>query len=375
MTTYPDSNLIMEKARIIRQRTLPEGLVGEVLVKGGMSVTPDDVVAWATQSSDYLIVDVAAAVGLDPQRQSDQLEKLLARLKPGTALKAGDALGKSENKALSRRLPTTPANAIVSLVENGRVILQVNPKTVEVKARLAGDIIEVIEGVGVAIEAYGSLLQCAWGNGHYVAGRFAFEPDGSDKDLKSLRDLLKLDLALSPYTNKVLVLLRPLLGEDLEVLAKHELAGLVAPCAPPYLRDDLLAQSRPILLTEGFGSLAPTRRLYDLLYNRRTAQAIFDAALPNYRLHIRPEIIIPGGVGRGEAVSPHSDSPLSVGMAVKLRRAPYAGQVGVITALPENPQKLENGLRLSVAHVRLSDGDEVVVPQANVEYLGQAVQG
>lgn len=368
MRTFPNHTVLLENTRIIRERRLPDGLYGEHLVDQGMTVNATDVVLRGTRASEYLIIDVAGALRLDPD--DDALIKRVIPLNSGDKVTQGQLLGKPGKRAPQRRIPRAPIDGVVSVVQGGRVILQTEPEEVEVLARMAGRVVSVNEGFSVTIEDFGTVIQCAWGNGRFDAAPYDFEPGFDNNQFTGLADLLGLDVSLSPYRGKTVILMRPLEAFDLTVIEQHELAGIVAPSAPPELRDLMLRQSFPVILTEGFGKLAPTSRLYDMLFERRNTPAAFDAVLPELRQNHRPEIIISGG--RRDAALPQTGKPLVEGMRVRLRRAPYAGRIGKITELPEAPVTLESGLRVLAAQVRLQNGDHVLVPRANVESLGEA---
>lgn len=368
MKYFPTHTIILENTRIVRDRLLPPYVSGEVLVKGGDQVSTTDVVAIGTRPSDYKIIDVAGALGIHPD-DTERLEQIIT-LKVGQKLAQGDLLGTPRKGSQKRRMPKAPANAIVSLIEHGRVILQINPETIQVLARLPGRVIEIHENWGVTIEAYGTLMQCAWGNGQFSAAPFAFEPSREEGGLEGL---LGMDLSLSPFRDKAIILQRPLRPIDLEVIVAQELKGIVAPSAPPHLREKMIGLKVPVILTEGFGNLPPTSRLYDILLENQTAQAIFDAAAPDYSTDTRPEIILPGGATARSAQPPAIHEPIKVGMRVRLRRAPYAGRIGTVMELPEKPIQIENGLRVTCAKVRLQREEEVLVPLQNLENLGEAL--
>lgn len=371
MSYYPNYNLIQEYTRIQRERFLPDNLRGKLRVQLDQQVGALDIVAQGWRPSDYKIIDVADALGLEPD--DPQLDDIL-KLKPGREVQKGEPLGEPTRKIPKRRIPLAPADGIVSVVDHGRIILQIDPEPVEVRAGLSGKVIEVFPEQGVIIETFGTLIQCAWGNGQFNAGPYDFEPGfetNRKSDLKGLADLLNLDVSLSPYRGKTIILVRPLTQIDLEVITVQELGGIVAPSAPPKLREAALELEVPVILTEGFGDLPPTSRLYDLLYERRTSQAIFNAVQPDHRNNLRPEIIIPQG-GR-EVPATRVDLPLQKGMRVRLRRAPYAGRVGQVVDLPDQPTLLENGLRAICAKVKLQNGEQVLVPRANLESLGDTL--
>jgi hypothetical protein len=370
---FPDHRLILENTQIIRSRTLPEGITGEVLVKEGEQVGAMDAIAWGTARSGYVIIDMALALNIDPEETTLLREIISVRV--GQTIGEGEPLGTSEKRSYRRNMPVAPADAVVSLVDRGRVILQINPERIEVQARLAGTVLKVHAGWGATIEAYGTLMQCAWGNGQFNAASFAFEPgsneDDSGADYQGLGALLGMDLSLSPYRGKAVILTRPLTAFDLEVVEAQEMGGIVAPVAPLDLREKAMRLKVPVILTEGFGNLPPTGYLYDMLYKQRVSQAVFDAIMPNYLNNARPEIIIPGGTARANTTLPNTDAPLDAGMLVRINRAPYFGQTGRIVDLPESPVQIENGLRVLSAQVRLQGGQTVLVPMANLEYLGE----
>jgi hypothetical protein len=367
MKTYPHHTVLMQNARIVRERRLPSGIYGESLVNAGAAVNATDVVLRGVRPSDYMIIDVAGALGIDHNDEA-RLNKLID-LEPGQTVTTGELLATPARRVPRRRIPRSPVNAVVSIIQQGRVILQIDPQVVEVQARLSGRVVDVNPGFSVTIEEFGSVIQCAWGNGQFSAAPFDFEPGFDDNEFSGLADLLGLDVSLSPYRGKTIILMRPLEELDLKIIKEHELAGIVAPSANQSLRQLAMRQPFPVLLTEGFGRLPPTSRLYDLLYERRRTPAMFDAAVADTRQNIRPEIIIPGG--RRDAPIPRTNVPLATGMPIRIRRAPFAGRIGKITDLPETPIVLENGLRVSGVRVQLQNGDQVMVPRANVESLGE----
>jgi len=371
MSFYPDHTFIATNRRVERVRLLPPDVSGEALVKVGDKVKPDDVVLRGVRLSDYTIIDVAAHVGLPADHP--HLQESLGGLEVGQKLTSGTPLGTPTKRLPKRRLPQTPAPAVVRLVENGRVILQVNPEVVEIQARFPGVVTQVEAGLGVAIETIGALIQCAWGNGKYSAGPYAFEPGtlaGEGGEFKGLSDFLKLDIRLSPYRAKTIILTRPITEFDLLVIEQQELNGLVAPCAPLSLLPKAQALPVPVLLTEGFGNLPPTSYLYDLLLENCTYQAVFNGEQVPDQLGARPEIIILTGE-RTDAQAPTADLPLFVGQKVRTLRPPYQGRVGVISDLPAQPQVLENGLRVACAQVRLQSGEKILIPRMNLAILGQ----
>jgi len=70
-----------------------------------------------------------------------------------------------------------------------------------------------------------------------------------------------------------------------------------------------------------------------------------------------------------ETGSPRETVEFAPGMRVLVVRAPFAGKVGILTALQQGMSVLQNGIKAPVAEIDLEDGDHVVVPLANLEAL------
>jgi transcription antitermination factor NusG len=85
---------------------------------------------------------------------------------------------------------------------------------------------------------------------------------------------------------------------------------------------------------------------------------------------LRPEIIIPEP---GEPIVEEvvHEGALEVGRTVRLIRDPYFGKLATVTELPPEPQVIETEAKVRVVRVRLAEGQEVVVPRANVELIEQ----
>ncbi|NDJ86531.1 MAG: hypothetical protein GYB66_11640 [Chloroflexi bacterium] len=361
--------VILKETTIVRQRSLPPRAYGEVQVSAGAQVNWSKVVASGSMPRDYSLIDIAAALGIDPE-DSENLAKVI-ELVPGDEVTAGMPLAKARRRRERKRIPKAPADGFVNLIERGRIILQVNPEPVEVRARIPGTVTALLgededEPRGVEIQSAGTLIQCAWGNGQFNFGPYSLEPS---EGLVSLR---ALDSLLENLRGRIYVLQRPLQGEDLVIAVEKELGGLVAPSMPHYLRETALMLKVPIILTEGFGDREPTPRIYDLLTEfENTREGTFDATMPARWHHERPEIVLPVSL-RDRPPEPISDEPLSIGATVRIRREPYAGQIAQVRGIPEALQVIENGLHVRAAQVKLRGGKNVMIPLANLELLGES---
>jgi hypothetical protein len=86
---------------------------------------------------------------------------------------------------------------------------------------------------------------------------------------------------------------------------------------------------------------------------------------------MRPEIVLPvrGEAPKGHKAPEHSPGLLEIGMPVRIIRDPYFGRIGLVNALPSEPQVLESGSKARVLEVKVGSGEDVIIPRANVELI------
>ena len=60
---------------------------------------------------------------------------------------------------------------------------------------------------------------------------------------------------------------------------------------------------------------------------------------------------------------------MTIGVRVRALRAPHLGKAGTVVDLPTQPQRIESGARLRVAVVDIDDGEQVLIPLANLELI------
>jgi hypothetical protein len=353
MRYHPEERIILKHTTIRRNRELPPRAFGSV------QVGVEDYV-----ESNHVIASGQLPLGIDPG-DVETLEKVL-EVSPGTTIERGQPLAKRRRRRDRKRIPLAPEDGMVSLIEHGRVILQTNPESVAVYARLPGRVSELLGDKGARLELVGALLQCVWGNGRFLFTSYNFEPPNG------LQSLLQSDSLLDTVRGRVYILERPIAVDDFKVVVEKELGGLVAPSMSYHLRETAMALKVPIIVTDGFGDCHATRHLYEILREfEHKRQGAFDATPPDRWTNDRPEIVLPVAAGGQMPPIPALDELLVVGALVRLRRAPYEGQVATVTALPDKPQVIDNGLRVAAAQVKLRSNQEVIVPLANLELLGE----
>jgi hypothetical protein len=361
MPYYPETTVIQALAHAMRDRRLPKETIPRLShLVAGTNVEAVNVVLEGDILRQYRILDVAEALKIknpDP----DKLAGLI-QIEEGQRAQVGQELAR-RGKGRRGKVLAAPAAGLVVRIHEGRIVLQISERSVEVLAKIPGEI-EKVESHLVRVVGNGAIMQCAWGNGKFCYEAFRFLPEDGFVGLS------KLDVRISEYRGVVLISPIPINKGDLLVAQQQEAAGVVAPSMSSNLREFAMGLTFPVLLTEGFGQKRPTALIYNLLRDNMGRQAAFDAVTPAPWSDDRPEIMIPLPSGGVTPPTPSLDRPLEVGAQVRITRAPWDGLIGEVVELPEAPQVVGNGLRVPSAKVRLPGERIGLVPLANLELLG-----
>jgi len=369
---YTPGLKVTGKTLIKKRRILP--LKGEVIVKIGDKVHPDDAVARTELPGNVEPTNVANILGVPPEDVSECMLK-----------KIGDKVNKDEMIAKSKSffgLFTSSCRAkIDGTIENvssitGQVLLRGAPIPVEVKAYLEGEVTDVYPREGVEVKCWGSFVQGIFGIGGETHGEIKVV----SKDNKAVLDekditpelkgkvIIGGSLVTAAALNKAIAVgvrgivvggfndkdLRDFLGYDLGVaITGNEDKGIT------------------LVVTEGFGQINMADHTYALLKSKEGCLACINGATQIRAGVIRPEVVIPlaeGKMGADEGTKASSHG-LEVGSPIRVIRHPYFGVIGKVTNLPSPLQKLESESMARVLEVELEDGRRAVIPRANVELL------
>jgi hypothetical protein len=124
-----------------------------------------------------------------------------------------------------------------------------------------------------------------------------------------------------------------------------------------------------ILVTEGFGFLSIADRTFNLLKSLEGLRASVNGATQIRAGVIRPEIVVAKPESDTKIEPDDEAFELKTGSPIRIIREPYFGKLGVVTDLPTTLNVLESGTEVRVLKAILSDGQDVVVPRANVEII------
>jgi len=358
-------SITMRKARL-----LP--IMGEVTVDVGDTVNFDTIVARTTIQGDPVVVPASDPLGLNP----DEL--------PGFMVKnIGDEVEKDEVVAqyiaffgLLKRFVRSPVDGTVEHVSSstGRVTIRGKPIPLELKAYIPGKVVRVIPNEGVEIEANATFIQGIFGVGGESHGELTVLVDSPDEPLTT-------DMIAPEHKGKIIVggSLAPL--EALKRAVRMGVAGIVVGGVKGIDISDFIGYEigvaitgheeigSTLVLTEGFGEIAMSERTFDLFRSLNGEAAAINGATQIRAGVQRPEIIILQDRWTAEPSAADIVAGMTPGTRIRVIRQPYFGEIGTVTALPVELQRLETGSHARVVEIELESGGRVLVPRANVEIL------
>lgn len=337
---------------IHRERYLPSP--GRVTAREGQRVNPKDIIADANIIPQHLMLDIAAGLAV-PREDADR--HIIRQV--GDQVEEDDVIAGPVGR--TKRVYRAPVAGKVVVVGDGKVLLEQKTGLFELKAGYSGVVVDVIPERGVAIEATGTLIQGAWGNGHVEYGML-------QSQMKQAEELLSAGMINASMRGNIIM------GgyvKDPEVLEKASdipLRGLVLASMDSSLIPLAEEMDYPILLLEGFGRLPMSINSFKLLTTNQDRDIAVNAEPADINTGKRPELVIPlPSTGREEL--PPNALEFEVGQHIRVIRAPYLTYLGVIEAIPTGKIAFPSGLKLESAIVRLDDGEQITVPLANIEVL------
>jgi hypothetical protein len=368
---YTPGLKVTERHLVEKRRILP--LKGEVVVKVGDKVVPDDVVAHTHLPGNVVPLNVANKLGIPPE----DLEMVMTK-KEGDAILAGEqiALKKSFIKFLSSACDATVDGTIESISKiTGQILQRGHPIPVEVKAYISGVVSEVIPEEGVVVSCYGSFMQGIFGIGGETYGNLLIAtPDN--------HTVLTDKLITDEMAGKVVVGGSLVTADALNKAIKVGVRGIVIGGFDDKDLRDFLGYdigvaitgaedtTTTLVVTEGFGQIAMAGKTFDLLKAHEGEMACMNGATQIRAGVIRPEVVIPSADTASEAdATPDEVLGLTIGSPVRVIRHPYFGKLGTVTDLPSPLQVLESESKARVLEVELEGGERVIVPRANVEMI------
>jgi pyruvate/2-oxoglutarate dehydrogenase complex dihydrolipoamide acyltransferase (E2) component len=366
---------VTARATYRARRVLP--IEGEVTVKAGDRVDAGTVVAQTFMEGDVFPMKVAGALGAQPKDL------------PGLMLKkVGDAVRKDEPIARSKGIfgmmrteaRSTADGVIESVGDSTGMVMVRGPKVpIEVRAYVAGTVVEVLPGEGAVVEAAAALVQGIFGIGGEVHGPVAMACAAPDEELDAddvtpaMRGCVVVGgarmtaaaIARAREVGAAAVVSGGIDDQDLRDFLGHDIGVAVTGSERMGIT---------LIVTEGFGSIAMAARTFALLASHAGRTASVNGATQIRAGVMRPEIVVPldaaaAGTGPAVAAGGATAGVLEVGTPVRVIRDPHFGVLGTVAALPEQPAVLGSGSKARVLEVAVAGGGRITVPRANVELI------
>jgi len=335
-----------------RERLLP--VPGRITAHMDQKVTPLDVVGEAHYGQGHLLIDVALALGIQPEAA-----QRLIQVKAGEMVTKGETI--AQRIGVVPQILRVPVNGRIILVGSGRILMEAGDGLFELRAAIPGRVTRQISDRGVEITFNGALIQGVWGNGQLGLGLLLPIVSKADEELTAN----KIDVSLRGS-----ILLAGYCSDPAAFQAANDLPvrGMILGSISPALIPLAMKMQYPIIVVDGFGLKGMDNSAYLLLTTNARREVTLNAEPFDRQTGIRPEILIPMPVTEDPPL-PRDTGSFTPGQPVRMKRAPNAGAVGTLTSLLPGLTIIPSGLRVAAAEVKLDSGEQIIVPLANLEVL------
>lgn len=372
MSSYTPGLTVTPRVRHRVRRILP--ISGDVRVAVGDRVEAEQVIAATELPGDVFPTNVANQIGV----AAAELPACMLKAE-GDAVAEGEVIARSpglfgffKNEFVSRNTGTIESISDVT----GQVIVRSASIPVEVKAHLAGEVVNVLPEQGCDIEAEAALIQGIFGIGGEAYGQIkiiaqspnatldaaAVPTDAAGKVLVGGARVTREAFDAAVAAKAVAIVCGGIDDADLKAILGYDLGVAVTGTEDVGLT---------LIVTEGFGDIAMASRTFELFQSHDGASVAVNGTTQIRAGVLRPEILIPletsstSAPKDGELIG-----NLVVDAAVRVIRDPYFGVLGHVTGLPHEPIALGSGSKARVLTVKTNGGDDITVPRANVELIG-----
>ena len=338
---------------IYRSRVLPE--YGTVLRRVGDQVTSDVVIAEADVPMGYRLIDLERELGIAvPDARKVLVKGREAEVEEGEVIAKGKGL-------LFKPQYVSPVNGRLIDAREGKVLIEVAPRHVELTAFYPGQIVNVIPDRGVMIQFSGALVQGVWGAGQEVSARLELAvPDGEST--------LEPDAIVTSHMGAILVGGRSLDEQALARAIEGKVQGIIVGSISSALMPLVASAPLSLMLTEGFGDMPMNADTFALLQLYAGREALLNPVTGPSHTNCFPELLVPLPAQPGTPAE-HKHLSLRVGTRVRVLCLPYWNMIGRVAALPPHLRRVESGVKAHGAEVDLESVGRVFVPLENLEIV------
>ncbi|HMO56661.1 MAG TPA: hypothetical protein PKA05_07230 [Roseiflexaceae bacterium] len=359
------------------ERRLPHS--GEVIVRVGQRVEPDEVIARAYLPGAVHIVNVARELMIAPAQVVRAVHHEI-----GAAVEAGAVLARSGR--IGGRTCSSPVFGKLVAIdgETGYVTIIADPARYEIEANIRGIVMEVIPYIGVLIETPAAQVYGAFGIGNESAGVLRLlVTDPAEPILPEMlntRSAYAIIIGGSGISAAALqrAVAEQVRGVIVGSIDEAELRAFLGMRSIDAWRTGTHSWRFPreagqppltIVVTEGFGDAPMSLPIFELLASHDRQEALIEGMTLLRRPLRRPRIVIPlSARTQGIQIDPPRP-PLRPGATVRLLDPQHLGTIARVQSISATPTRLPSRLRVPSLTVALEDGTTLVLPQQTVEVL------
>lgn len=361
------------------ERRLPNA--GEVLVRQGQRVEPEEVVARAFLPGTPAIVNLARALSVAPAL----VERAMVR-EVGNKVNRGEMLARSSR--IGGRTCLSPISGKIEAVdaETGYVTISPDPVRYELAATVRGLVMEIIPNAGVVIETPAAQVYGVFGLGKERAGVLRLlVTDPSEPIQPEMIDARSAYAIIIGGSGITAAGLRRAVQEQVRgvivgSIDEAELRAFMGWATPGSWRSGIGGWGFPevasdqsidltLVVTEGFGARPMSTPLFDLLANHDRQETLIEGSTRLRAPLQRPRVVIPlSSRTAGVQIEPPRPA-LRNGATVRLLDPAHLGHVGQVRAVTASPRRLASRGRAPAVDIVLEDGTTLLLPQADVEVL------
>lgn len=349
----------------VRLRYVP--LHGAITVSVGETVQAEAEIGQMNPQGSMTTHCVARELDISP---FDVPAAMLKR--EGESVYRGEIIARARG-LFNRKEFVAPDDGIIERISPYTGWITMRGAPMPVLAGYPGVVEKVAPGQGVWIRSTGALIQGIFGIGGSVKGPIEILPVDADTCLMPEHIVSSYEGAIVAGGARV----------TLDVLRRAARIGCKAIITGGMHKNDLdhflgyslgvaitgLENTISVVLTEGFGHLPMREELRATLRSLKHRQAYLSGATQVRSGVIRPEVFVSDCEAHAGPAIAAPGAPMSRGAKVRIIRAPYFGEMGVLLGEPFQTRLPTESLVLAV-HVQFSDGEVRAVPVANLEPAG-----
>lgn len=369
---YSPGLKVKRRVDLKKMRKLP--MHGNVVVKVGDVVDYDTTIAEVKMPGRPYILKAAGILNIE----SEELESYLVK-KVGDPVKENEVIAQCITMfGLIKKFVRSPIDGVVDNVSalTGRIIVRTHPEPVSVDAYIPGRVSEVIEDVGAVIETEAALIQGIFGVGGEAHGKVTVM-------VRSPEDQLFAEAIQPEHKGNILVSGGVVTSAALKKAVEFGVSGIISGGIKEEDLTSFIGHAigvaitgeeeigLTLIITEGFGKMAMSKRTFDLFNEFNGYLAHINGATQIRAGVQRPEIIIPNKDTSNTREKEEAPSTMRSGTPIRVIQTPYFGENGVVISLPINLHKVETEADVRVVEVKLNNGEQVTLPRANVEVIDE----